>query len=372
MLDEHFGYISDDIRLRHLATAIAKAVRSGDVVVDLGCGSGVLGLLSLQAGASRVIAIDSTAMIEVARETFRRAGFANRCELCRGWSFRVQTSERADVVVCDHLGCFGFDYGIIELLQDARERFLKPRGIVVPSRVKLMLGAVESDVARAKVDGWRSEKVPQAYHWLVANSVNSKHVVKLSPQNILGGPCELATIYLATESREFFQWTAELTVRRSGVLHGLAGWFECELIEGVWMTNSPLYEEAIDRPQAFLPIGKPTAVRVGERVEVTVMARPTDNVIAWSVEFPLSGQKFRHTTWLAAALGRDDLLRTRPDRKPQLNRTGRARGIVLSYCDGRRRAAEIEELVLREHSDLFPSRSEISRFVGEVLARDTD
>ena len=43
-------------------------------------------------------------------------------------------------MLCDHLGYFGFDYGIIELLQDARERFLKPRGIVVPSRVKLMLG----------------------------------------------------------------------------------------------------------------------------------------------------------------------------------------------------------------------------------------
>jgi protein arginine N-methyltransferase 1 len=372
MLDEHFGYVTDGVRLRRFGAAIAKAVRPGDVVLDLGCGSGILGLLSFRAGASRVIAIDSTAMIEVAREVFRRSGFANSCELRRGSSFHVQTSELVDVVVCDHVGCFGFDYGILELLRDARERFLKPQGIVLPSRVKLMLGAVQSDVARARIDRWRSEKVPQELDWLATNSVNTKQVVKLTPENILGEPCELETINLTSESREFFSCTAQLTVRRSGILHGLAGWFECELIEGVWMTNSPLSEEAIDRPQAFLPIGEPTSVQSGERIEVTVMARPADNVIAWIVDFPLSGKQFRHSTWAGTVLSQDDMLRFSPHRKPHLSRIGRARGIVLSYCDGRRSAAEIEELVLQEHRDLLPSQLEISRFVGEVLTQDTD
>lgn len=333
---------------------------------------GFLGLLSLRVGASRVVAINSTAMIEVAREVYRRAGFAGRSELRHGSSFRVQTSEPVDIVVCDHVGFFGFDYGIIELLRDARERFLKPQGIVLPSRIKLVLGAAQSDLARARVDGWRSEKVPEECHWLFANSVNTKHAVKLSRENILGGPCELETINLLSESREFFSWTAELTVQRAGVIHGLSGWFECELVEGVWMTNSPLSKEAIDRPQAFLPIGEPTSVQEGECIAVTVMARPKDNVIAWSVEFPASGQQFSHSTWLGTVLGQDDMLRAGPDWKPQVSRTGSGRSIVLSYCDGRRSAAEIEELVLREHSDLFPSRLEISRFVCEVLARDTD
>jgi protein arginine N-methyltransferase 1 len=312
-------------------------------------------------------------MVEVAREAFQRAGFADRCELRRDFSFRVQTSERADVVVCDNIGLFGFDYGIIELLRDARERFLKPNGILLPSRLKLILGAVESDVARARVDAWQSQKVPDEYHWVVVNSVNAKHAVKLSPENILGEPCELETINLIiTERREFFLWSAQLTLQRPGIFHGLAGWFESELIEGVWVTNSPLSAEAIDRPQAFLPIAEPTLMQAGACVYATVMARPANNVIAWSVEFPLSGQKFKYSTGMGVVLGRDDLLRTSPDRNPQLNQIGRARGIVLSYCNGLRSAAEIEALVIREHSDMFPSISEISRFVGEVLARDTD
>ena len=67
MLDEHLGYVADRIRLERFEAAVAAAVRPGDRVADLGCGSGVLGLLCLQAGAGRVIGIDSTAMLEVAR-----------------------------------------------------------------------------------------------------------------------------------------------------------------------------------------------------------------------------------------------------------------------------------------------------------------
>jgi hypothetical protein len=44
--------------------------------------------------------------------------------------------------------------------------------------------------------------------------------------------------------------------------------------------------------------------------------------------------------------------------------------IVLSYCDGRRTAREIEQQVLADHPDLLPSPDETVRFVVHVLARD--
>ena len=126
MLEEHFGYVADRVRLERFHAVIAQAIAAGDRVVDLGCGSGVLGLLCVRAGAGHVIGVDSTPMIEVARETFLRAGLAGRADFIHGHSHRVELPEPVDLVICDHVGYFGFDYGIVETLADARRRFLKP------------------------------------------------------------------------------------------------------------------------------------------------------------------------------------------------------------------------------------------------------
>ena len=276
------------------------------------------------------------------------------------------------MVICDHVGYFGFDYGIVHTLQDARRRFLKPGGSLIPARIRLQLGAVESETCRDKAEGWRAEGVPAEFHWLRHHSVNAKHAVELPREALLGAPAALGDIDLYADNPDFFSWTAELRIARDGVMHGLAGWFECELAEGVWMTNSPLSDRRINRPQAFLPIDEAVQVKAGDLVKATVMARPADHLIAWVVEFPATGRRFSHSTWQGMLLAPEDLIRAHPERVPHLSREGQARITVLGYCDGRRTAREIEQAVLRDHPDLFPSPEEISRFVAQVLGKDTE
>ena len=132
MLDEHLGYVDDAIRLEQFRSAIAQVVHPGGRIADLGCGSGVLGLLCLQAGASHVVAIDSSAMIEVARQTMARAGLADRCTFIHARSHRAMLPEHTDVVICDHVGFFGFDYGIVHTMQDARRNRGVP-GVLHPA-----------------------------------------------------------------------------------------------------------------------------------------------------------------------------------------------------------------------------------------------
>lgn len=372
MLDEHLGYLADRVRLEAFKAAIARTLKPGDRVADLGCGTGILGLLCLQAGAARIFAIDSTPMIEVARQTMARAGLANRCTFIHAQSQRATLPEPVDVVICDHVGYFGFDYGIVDTMQDARRRFLAPGGRVIPGRTGLEIAAFEWDAARAKVDRWHAEGVPQEFHWLRHHAANAKHDVRLPRDALLGPPARLGEIDLRADSPEFFRWTAELRVERDGTLHGLAGWFDCELAEDVRMTNSPLADRAIDRSQAFLPIEEAIPVRAGDTIRATVMARPADHLIAWVVELPATGQRFSHSTWPGNPSRPTDLIRARPDHVRRLSRDGRACATVLGYCDGRRTARDIEQAVLRGHPDLFPSQDEAARFVAQVLGRDTE
>lgn len=372
MLEEHLGYVADRLRLEQFRAAVRRTCNSGVQVADLGCGSGILGLLCLQAGAARVFAIEATPMIGVAKETLERAGLGEKCVFVPGDSRRISLPEPVDVVICDHVGYFGFDYGIVHTLQDARRRFLKPGGSLIPSRIRLQLGAVESAQCRDRAESWRGKAVPAEFHWLHCFSVNAIHAVELTGDALLSSPAALGEIDLRTDGADFFTWVAELRMDRDGVMHGLAGWFECELAEGIWMTNSPLASHAIQRPQAFLPIDQSVEVRAGDLVKATIMTRPADNLVSWIVEFAATGQRFSHSTWYGMPLAADFLIRTHPDRVPRVNREGRARVAVLAYCDGRRSAREIEQAVLRDHPDLFPSAAETSLFVSKVLSGDTE
>jgi protein arginine N-methyltransferase 1 len=372
MLQEHQGYVADRIRIEQFKAAIRKKIDPGDRTADIGCGSGILGMLCLRAGAGFVYAIDSSAMLEIARESLVRAGLNDQTAFIHGQSQQIDLPERVDMVTCDHVGFFGFDYGIVHTLEDARKRFLKPTGVLVPARINLKLAAVESEKCHDMAEAWRMENVPAEFHWLRQYSVNAKHPITLAREEIMGTPSDLGVIDLYENNPEYFSWSADLCIERDGIMHGLAGWFECELAEGVWMTNSPMSEKAINRPQAFLPIDEAVPVKSGDYVKATVMARPSDNLIAWVVEFPAVGKRFSHSTWQGLMLAPEELIKANPGRVPHINREGKARMTVLSYCDGRRTVREIEQMILRDHPDLFPSSGEISRFVAHVLGRDTE
>jgi len=110
---------------------------------------------------------------------------------------------------------------------------------------------------------------------------------------LLGSSAVLGDIDLYADHSDFFSWSTDLQIERDGLMHGVAGWFECELATDVWMTNSPLAEKPIHRYQAFLPINEAVKVNAGDTVKATVMARPADHLIAWVVKFPATGQRSR-------------------------------------------------------------------------------
>jgi len=369
-LDEHYGYLSDRVKLEQYQAAIDRLVRPEHVVLDLGCGSGLLGLMALRAGARKVLFVEEGAIIEVARQTVADAGFVDKAEFFQVNSFELTLPEQADVVICDHVGYFGFDYGILSLLADARRRFLKPDGVLMPASIDFLIAPVESDECRNLVHRWRDDSVPDEYSWVGTPAANSKYAINLQPENLLSDPATIATLELGTEADPFLSWQTDVTCTRDATLDGILGWFDCTLADGIHMSNSPVADDSLSRPQAFLPLDEPVSVSAGQQLRVTIMARHLDNVIAWVVECPATGQRISQTTFNGLLLDKSSLDQTRPDRVAQLSPRGRARQVVLSYCDGTRTIAEVESLVLEQHPELFPSTEALQSFIRHVLAQD--
>jgi protein arginine N-methyltransferase 1 len=370
-LEEHFGYLSDRIKVERYRKALQAAVQPGQVVLDLGCGSGLLGLMALEAGAGKVFFVEEGDILEAARQAVANAGFADKAEFFRANSFELELPEPADVIVCDHVGYFGFDYGILALLGDARKRFLKPGGVILPAQIDLELAPVGSENCRKLVGQWRDGSVPKEFTWLAATAANTKHAVQLAKEDLLADAATLGSLELGANDPPYFSMTAEMECERAGTLDGVAGWFDCQLFGDIHMTNSPTADDRLRRPQAFLPIETPVTVSKGDPIKVTIMARPLDYIIAWVVDLPATGQSFSHTTFSGLLLDGETLSKVQPDRATQLNQRGCALQIVLSLCDGERTVAEVQERVLQDHPDLFPSEQATKEFVQRTLARIT-
>lgn len=373
VLDTHRVLLADRVRVGAYARALAEVVRPGDVVADLGAGTGILGMLACRAGAARVYAVEETSLVQLLREIVAANGFAGRIVPIRGRSTQVDPPERVDLVVGDQVGGFGFDAGVIGDFADARRRWLKPGGRLVPSGIELWTAPVEVPAAWQALEFWRG--APHGFDYSAAARVarNTGYPWRFEAGDLLAAPAAGEPIDLSRDTPEPWLLDHHFTVARQGILHGVAGWFGARLSPHVTMTNSPLADDRIDRRQVFLPVGSPVAVSPGEQVRVTVRIRPEDTLVAWRVTIEGRARDgLWQSTFGGMLLDPVDLARTRLSHRPALSARGRARRTVLDLADGHHTIAEIERETHRRHASLFASPNEAAIFVAEVTTRYTE
>ena len=272
MLDEHRLYLSDLTRTSLFRRAISAVVKPGDVVLDLACGTGVLGLLAMKAGAARVYQIDQSPMIQVARDVASANGYGQSAIGIHERSGRARLPEKADVVVADQLGHFGIGAGMPEIFNDARLRLLKPGARVIPRRIELFLAPANFPEMWRIAGFW--DKSHAGLKMWPARSIafNTVYPSEKSPRRMLARPAQMFTFDLTDLAPEHFSAKAAIEVSAAGVMHGLSGWFVAELAPGVIMTNSPFSKGRIQRSAAFFPVEKPLALSKGDRLNITMAA----------------------------------------------------------------------------------------------------
>ena len=76
--------IRDRVRTDAFQRAINSVVRRGDIVADVGAGSGILSVFAARAGAARVYAVEQTSIAALAEELAAANGVAEIVEVIHG------------------------------------------------------------------------------------------------------------------------------------------------------------------------------------------------------------------------------------------------------------------------------------------------
>ena len=369
IVDEHREYLEDGVRLEAYRAALGELVRPGDVVVDVGAGTGVLGLLACRAGAARVYAIEVSGMVDIAKRVAAANGLADRIVHVNELSTRATLPEPADGLVTDQIGHFGFEAGLFELMADSR-RFLKPGGWTVPHAIELHVAPISDPEVAARIDFWSRPHAgldfSPAHDW-AENTGYPKH---LDPAQLLGPPAMASRVACARMSAARIKSAVSLTIDRAGTLDAIGGWFLADLSHGVELTNAPGASRRLTRRNVVLPI-RPQAVVPGDRVDLQLQVLPADLIVSWkgTIQTARGEHAFSHSTLSGMLLTRDDLRRLEPGTAPRLTERGRARLTILELCDGATPLAAIEREVFTRYPTLFRSATDASVFVAEVVSR---
>ncbi|CAF3162533.1 unnamed protein product [Rotaria socialis] len=156
----HEELLKDDIRTKTFRNAIInnRHLFKDKIVLDIGCGVGIFSLFAAKAGAKMVIAVEKSNVIEYAKRIIRANRYDKIIKFVKGKVEDVELPEgvkQVDVIIAEWMGYSLFYDSNIQSVIYARDKYLKPDGIMFPDRATLyMVGIEDRDYKEDKVEWW--------------------------------------------------------------------------------------------------------------------------------------------------------------------------------------------------------------------------
>ena len=373
-LSDYGSMMGDGWRFAAYAKAIAKSVRPGDAVAEIGCGPGVFSLLACRAGARRVYAIESEDSIQFARTLAAENGFADRIEFIQSDSRKVELPERVNVIVSDVRGTLPLSGSAIATMGDARRRFLVPGGTMIPEKDTLQAAIVEArDFYEGLAAPWKKPVDSFNLASLLAPILNETYSVSFKPRQLLSEPRAWHELNYVAGAEETASASLRFRMERNGTAHGLCLWFETQLLGDIGYGSGPSGASII-YGQLFLPWLEPVEVLEGQEVSVELRANAVgkDYVWRWETRIALPGGAERHfaqCTFQGANFVHSSLRRRAADFVPQLSEAGEAERWLLEAMNGQSSLQVIAQEAARRFPRVFHGWEEAFQRAAELSGR---
>jgi len=211
----------------------------------------------------------------------------------------VELPGQVDVIVSEWLGGFGIDEGMLGPVIAARDRWLKPGGVMIPRAVTAWTALVHDRYSGEMVEFLRHHPYGLKLDDLAEMTVNEifysgtfRHLTagdrRSEPARLWTTDAELMPLEQAQAPH---QAETMLPVRDHGTANALALWFSAELAPGISLSVGP-GDPPTHWGMTTAPLRRPVQLTPGMVVRArvrTAPARPIGTWTSWAVALPGAG-----------------------------------------------------------------------------------
>lgn len=205
----HETMLRDTVRTAAYEEAIlsnADSLFRDKIVLDIGCGTGVLSLFCAKAGAKQVIAVDNSDIIKQAREIVELNGYSHivtcvrgKCEDLIANNALPLDGKTVDIIVSEWMGYALFFETMLPSVMVARDALMTPvTGNMFPNVAKIF---IEGCNEMERLDYWDNVhglKMTPMKERMVNELTQDAHVEVVSDENIVTDRKEIITFDLNT------------------------------------------------------------------------------------------------------------------------------------------------------------------------------
>lgn len=235
----HFGIheemLKDEVRTVTYRNSMYhnKHLFKGKTVLDIGCGTGILSMFAAKAGASRVIGIECSNIVEYAKQIVEANHLSDVVTIVKGKVEEVELPDgitSVDIIISEWMGYCLFYESMLDTVLYARDKWLKPDGLLFPDRANLFVTGIEDRQYKDDKINWWDDVYGFDMSAIRKVAISEPLVDVVDPKQVVTNSCLLKEVDLYTVTKEDLHFSSpfHLVVRRNDYIQALVTFFTIE------------------------------------------------------------------------------------------------------------------------------------------------
>lgn len=233
----HFGIheemLKDEVRTLTYRNSIYhnKHLFRGKVVLDVGCGTGVLSMFAAKAGAAKVIGVECSSIVDYAKKIVKANKLDDVVTLIKGKVEEITLPvEKVDIILSEWMGYCLFYESMLQTVLYARDKWLAPDGMIFPDQARLYVTAIEDRQYKDDKINWWDNVYGFDMSCIRDVAISEPLVDVVEPKQVVTNATVVKEIdlYTVTEKDLTFSSMFNLEIARNDYVQALVTFFSVD------------------------------------------------------------------------------------------------------------------------------------------------